>query len=78
MPRHEKLWRDDDVYDLIIPIGYNDSPIIAGKGSAIFLHIAKPDYSGTEGCIALSKPDLLEILQLLPNNACIEIGVTIP
>lgn len=70
---HEKLWREDDVYDLIIPLGYNDSPIIRGKGSAIFLHIAKPDYCGTEGCIALAKNDLLEILPLLSPELHIEI-----
>ncbi len=71
---HEKLWRSDDVYDLIIPLGYNDSPIVKGKGSAIFLHIARPDYSGTEGCVALSKSDLLEILPLLSGQSCIEIS----
>ncbi len=73
---HEKLWRDDYVYDLIIPLGYNDSPIVKGKGSAIFLHIAKPDYSGTEGCVALSKLDLLEILPLLSPQTFIEIRTT--
>ncbi|MEZ5690691.1 MAG: L,D-transpeptidase family protein [Rickettsiales bacterium] len=70
---HEKLWREDDVYDLIIPLGYNDSPIVRGKGSAIFVHIAKPDYSGTEGCVALAKEDLLEILPYLSTKTCIEI-----
>ena len=70
---HEKLWREDDLYNLIIPIGYNDSPIISGKGSAIFLHVAKTDYSGTEGCIALSKYDLLEILPAL--SAQINVGI---
>ena len=61
---HERLYRDDDgVYDVIVPMGYNDDPIIPGKGSAIFLHVARPDYSGTEGCVALALPDLLEVLQ---------------
>lgn len=60
---HEKLWREDHVYDLIIPLGYNDVPIVKGKGSAIFMHLAKQNYSGTEGCIALAKEDLLEILK---------------
>lgn len=70
---HEKLWRDDDIYDIIIPIGYNDAEVVAGKGSAIFLHIAKQNYSGTKGCIALSKPDLLEILPKLSPQTYIEI-----
>lgn len=73
-PRHEKLWRDDGVYDLIIPLGYNDEPIITGKGSAIFMHIAKPDYSGTEGCIALALPDLLEIISQVSTDCNIEIS----
>lgn len=70
----EKLWRSDDVYDLIIPLGYNDSPIVKGKGSAIFMHVAKADYSGTEGCVALSKDDLLKFLPLLSPQSCIEIS----
>jgi len=60
--RHEKLWREEEVYDVIVPLGYNDRPIIPGAGSAIFLHVAKPDYTPTEGCVALALPDLLEVL----------------
>lgn len=59
---HEKLWREDDMYDLIVPLGYNDDPPLAGLGSAIFMHVAKPGYLGTEGCVALAKQDLLELL----------------
>jgi L,D-peptidoglycan transpeptidase YkuD (ErfK/YbiS/YcfS/YnhG family) len=59
---HEKLWREDGVYDLIVPLGYNDDPVIAGRGSAIFLHVAREDYAPTEGCVALSLPDLLAML----------------
>jgi L,D-peptidoglycan transpeptidase YkuD (ErfK/YbiS/YcfS/YnhG family) len=70
---HEKLWRSDHVYDLIIPIGYNDAPIMKGVGSAIFFHIARENYEGTEGCIALSKPDLLEILPMLSAENFVEI-----
>ncbi|MFO0388450.1 MAG: L,D-transpeptidase [Alphaproteobacteria bacterium] len=70
---HENLWRDDDMYDLIVPMGYNDDPIVSGLGSAIFLHVAKPDYSYTEGCVALAKADLLEILPNLDTNSLIEI-----
>lgn len=58
---HEKLWRDDFVYNLIIVVEYNMNPVVAGKGSAIFLHLARPDFSPTEGCIAFSLEDLLEI-----------------
>ena len=61
----EKLWREDNLYDLIVVIGYNDDPVIAGKGSAIFMHVAKPDYETTRGCIALKLADLYQILKTL-------------
>ncbi len=60
--RHEALWRDDPLYDLIGILGWNDAPIVRGLGSAIFLHLARPDYTPTEGCIALALPDLLALL----------------
>ncbi|NQV93158.1 L,D-transpeptidase family protein [Candidatus Kaiserbacteria bacterium] len=59
---HEKLWREDEVYDVIVPLGYNDNPPIPGKGSAIFMHVARPTYSPTAGCVALSLHDLTELL----------------
>lgn len=60
---HEKLWREDHVYDLIVVLGYNDDPVISGKGSAIFLHVARPDFSPTEGCVAVAREDLLDLLK---------------
>jgi L,D-peptidoglycan transpeptidase YkuD (ErfK/YbiS/YcfS/YnhG family) len=60
---HEKLWREDRVYDLIVVLGHNDAPTIPGKGSAIFLHPARPDFSPTEGCIACQLEDLLDLLK---------------
>lgn len=71
--RHEKLWRDDHVYDLIIPLGYNDGPIEPGAGSAIFMHLKRPDGVGTEGCIALQKDDLLELLPRLSTQTMVVI-----
>ncbi|MGO8920431.1 MAG: L,D-transpeptidase family protein [Stellaceae bacterium] len=59
----EALWRADGVYDLIVPLGYNDDPVIAGRGSAIFLHVARADYAATEGCVALAQADLLAVLR---------------
>ncbi|WP_458095826.1 L,D-transpeptidase family protein [Roseomonas sp. WA12] len=56
--RHEELWREDEVYDIVGVLGWNDAPVVRGRGSAIFLHIARPDYAPTEGCIALSPTDL--------------------
>lgn len=70
---HETLWREDDRYDLIVPLSYNDNPPVAGLGSAIFMHIAEENYAGTEGCVALAKKDLLEILTQVTKEAKIAI-----
>ena len=70
---HESLWRDDHRYDLIIPMGYNDDPVISGKGSAIFMHIAAEGYTPTEGCVVLSPADLLALLPGLSTQSQIEI-----
>ncbi len=59
----EKLFRDDDIYDIVCVISYNTNPIIKNAGSAIFLHIANNDYPGTAGCIALKQNDLIELLK---------------
>ena len=56
--RHERLWREDEVYDIIGVLGWNDAPVRRGRGSAIFLHLARPDHAPTEGCIALRPADL--------------------
>ena len=61
----EKLYRKDHIYDILINIKYNQTPVIKGKGSAIFLHLAGKNYRKTEGCIALSKKDLLKILPFI-------------
>lgn len=58
----ERLWRDDAVYDLIVVLGHNDRPVVPGCGSAIFMHVATPDYAPTAGCVALARDDLLAIL----------------
>ena len=57
----EKLFRDDDLYDLLCVINHNTDPIIPGKGSAIFLHISKPNFEGTEGCVAIEKENIIEL-----------------
>jgi len=59
---HEKMWRKDELYDLVLVLGYNDDPVRPGRGSAIFLHVARPNFSPTLGCIALAKPDVYELL----------------
>jgi L,D-peptidoglycan transpeptidase YkuD (ErfK/YbiS/YcfS/YnhG family) len=59
----EFLYRADDIYNIICIISYNINPIIKNKGSAIFLHVANSNYSGTAGCLALKQDDLIELLQ---------------
>jgi|CXWL01.1.fsa_nt_gi L,D-peptidoglycan transpeptidase YkuD (ErfK/YbiS/YcfS/YnhG family) len=71
--RHERLWREDHVYDLILVVGYNDAPVISGYGSAIFIHLMREDYAPTEGCIAFAREDLLEILAALTPESMVVI-----
>jgi L,D-peptidoglycan transpeptidase YkuD (ErfK/YbiS/YcfS/YnhG family) len=61
----EQMWRDDELYDALAVIGYNMDPVVPGAGSAIFLHIASPDFAPTAGCIAVQKQVLLGLLPLL-------------
>jgi L,D-peptidoglycan transpeptidase YkuD (ErfK/YbiS/YcfS/YnhG family) len=65
--RHENLWRADPLYDIIGILDWNTKPVIPHRGSAIFLHLATPDYAPTAGCIALALPDL---------TACLAAGLT--
>ena len=60
--RHERLWRDDGLYDVVVVLGHNDDPIVPGDGSAVFLHVAGDDYAPTEGCVALAIEDLRAML----------------
>ena len=72
--RTERLWRDDQIYDLVVGIGYNMEPVIAGAGSAIFLHIARPSFSATEGCTAVGREVLTGLIPLLGPGSTITIG----
>jgi len=66
---HEPLWRLDHLYDLVIVLDYNIRPRSKYRGSAIFLHCARPDFAPTEGCIALAFEDLRRLLPRLSRNA---------
>jgi len=70
---HEKLFRKDNKYDLLIPIKYNFNKIIPGNGSCIFIHLTS-DYKPTAGCIALKEKDLLILLKLINKNTKIIIS----
>lgn len=71
---HEKLWREDHVYDLIVELAHNDSPPQPGLGSAVFFHLAHEDYRPTEGCIAVALPDMITALSLSGSGAAIEVS----
>ena len=60
---HEALWREDHVYDVIGVLDWNLAPIVKGRGSAIFFHVATADYAPTAGCVALALPDVLAVLR---------------
>lgn len=65
----EQMWREDHLYDLVAVLGYNDEPVVPGRGSAIFLHLARPDYSPTHGCVAVMLGDALAgLAQLRPDD----------
>ncbi len=74
---HEVMWRDDGLYDVVGVLGHNDEPPVPGEGSAIFLHVARPDYGPTEGCVALALPDLLSVLQTIPADSALNIRAKI-
>jgi L,D-peptidoglycan transpeptidase YkuD (ErfK/YbiS/YcfS/YnhG family) len=67
--RCERLWRADRTYDIVVPLGYNDDPVVPGAGSAIFLHVARPDFAATAGCVALGLIDLLAVLSAAQRGA---------
>ena len=69
----EKLYRAENSYDIILVLNYNMRPVKRGKGSAIFIHVAKNNYRKTEGCVAIKKSDLLKILDKIKKNTKVKI-----
>jgi L,D-peptidoglycan transpeptidase YkuD (ErfK/YbiS/YcfS/YnhG family) len=69
----EKMWRADELYDIVVILGHNANPVVAGMGSAIFMHCAHADYKPTEGCVALAKNDLIALLAVARPGDCVEI-----
>jgi L,D-peptidoglycan transpeptidase YkuD (ErfK/YbiS/YcfS/YnhG family) len=70
----DRLWRDDRLYDLVIELSHNTRPRVAGRGSAVFVHVARPDRGATAGCVALDAKDLRRLLGRLGPRTRIEIG----
>lgn len=71
---HERMWRDDALYDLVLVIDHNSRPRIPGRGSAVFVHQARPGFPPTEGCVALERGELRRLLARLDPGAVIEIA----
>ena len=71
--RAEAMWREDHQYDVVIVIGYNDEPVVAGRGSAIFIHLISDEDQPTAGCIALGPADIREVLERVGPETVIEI-----
>jgi L,D-peptidoglycan transpeptidase YkuD (ErfK/YbiS/YcfS/YnhG family) len=70
----DRLWREDHLYDLVIELSHNTRPRVAGRGSAVFLHVARPDRSGTAGCVALTAKDLLQLIGRLGPGTRIDVA----
>ena len=70
---YESLWREDNVYDIIIEISHNIKPIIKNKGSAIFIHCSFEDFRTTAGCVALKKRDLVFLIKKIKSKSLIQI-----
>ena len=71
---HEKLFKKNNIYDIIVVLNYNMKPVVKNKGSAIFIHVAKKNYQPTQGCIALKKNNLLKLLSKISKNIKIKIN----
>jgi len=70
---HETLWRQDNAYDIIVVLGYNDAPVRPHHGSAIFFHCLASGQTETAGCVAVAREDMLEILAMLPGDPVMRI-----
>ena len=70
---YEKLYKKENIYDIILVLDYNMNPVIKNRGSAIFIHIAKKNYKKTEGCIAIKKKSLLKIIKDIKKNTKVKI-----
>jgi L,D-peptidoglycan transpeptidase YkuD (ErfK/YbiS/YcfS/YnhG family) len=70
---HETLWRNDHLYDVVIDIAWNRNPVVKGRGSAIFLHLARPGFAPTEGCVAVEKRMIRSLLERIGPRTRIEV-----
>ena len=71
----EKLYKKENIYDIILVLNFNMNPTVKNKGSAIFIHVAKKNYKSTKGCVAITKISLLKIIKKLKNNTKVRIEI---
>ena len=70
---HEKLYKKENIYDIILVLNYNMNPYKKKKGSAIFIHVASKSYEKTKGCIAIKKTELLKIIKKIKKDTKVKI-----
>ncbi len=70
---HEELWRTDHIYDIIVIMGHNDDPPVPYKGSAVFFHLARAHFEGTEGCVAVTEEVMRKILKSVTPDTVMDI-----
>lgn len=70
----EEMWRADDLYDVVVIVEANVRPRVQGLGSAIFMHLARPGYAPTAGCVALTRRDMREVLRIAGRDARLAFG----
>ena len=73
--RHEKLYKKENIYDIILVLNYNMNPVKKNKGSAIFIHVAKNNFKKTEGCITIKKQSLIKLLKKINPNTKVKISL---
>ena len=69
----ERLYRSDNIYDIILVLNFNMNPVKKNKGSAIFIHVAKKNFQPTQGCIALDKSELIKLVKSIKINTIVKI-----
>lgn len=72
-PSHERMWRDDALYDVVVDLSWNRRPPVPGRGSAIFLHVARPGLAPTEGCVAVDRSRILRLLERIGPDTVVEV-----
>lgn len=71
---HERMWRDDALYDVVLDLSWNRGPIVPGRGSAIFLHSARPGLSPTEGCVAVDRRVVARLAERIGPGTVLVVG----